>query len=558
MQNTVLAKKIKTKDIKLSLQKYASQNAISIKQCDFSLLHIDTYMHSIADDDFQLYNSDIHQLYTNESKMRNQHIRLHQIYTINAKKLVNNILQLDYSVEFDEYNVHPKLIISPKSTIPYKTHKPKEILLLLLKEINKIKAKNNILVKIFDNTMNKNLKSFVSYLYAGKFKKKIKLSLFDGLNPTISRQSKLIMWYKEKNQNHQVIEVEAGELILEYKKGIFGQNGFNAFGEVIDSGYAQNRDDFEYDIDENSIEIVENKDKKMYKSKIKGFVHFSNNLLSIDNKVRMRNLSRIQTSVTENEDNNIEVHVAQHNTDEDSIGEGVKLQSEVVHITGHVGAKSVLEALDLRIDGATHKTSLQYAKDAVINRHKGTLRCNNAKINLLEGGTVHGSNVEIHTSLGGAVYAENVIINVVKSHLKVYASNSITIKLVTGEDNIFKISYKNVPVVMKKLHYLEQEVEELKYQLEGATKHTASEIPILKQKIKETRLKQDDIKNNVKKAQITIEKPLRGLNTIIFTLDSGDEVVYKTDPILYKPFYIEVNNYNLTLHPVHKTISLES
>jgi len=557
MENKIISKKIKTRNVTVSLKKFAAENNLSLKECDFTINHVDTYMKSNTNDDYQLYNEDVYEFYENEQKMLNEHVKIRQLYTITIKKLIKKPLQLKYAVEFDKYSINPKLIISPDSIIPYKSHKASETLLLLVKEINKIKLKNNILIKLFDDKMIKNLRAFTKYIYAKKFTKKLKISLFSGIDPILSRQSRLVLWYEEKNSNHQVIEVDKGEVLLEYKKAIFGKNGFNSFGQVIESGFSNNKEDYQYHTDDKTIEIIENDNTKIYKSKVKGFVHFAKNILSVDNKLKMRNLSRVQTSISKNEDNNIEVFVAQNDTNKDSIGEGVELQSEVIHVTGHVGAKSTLEALNLQIDGATHKDSIQYAKDAIINRHKGTLRSNTAKITLLEGGEVHASKVEVGVALGGSIYAENVIIGQVKSHLKVYASNSIEIKLVSGEDNIFKINYKDVPVMNDRLMFLEDEVQSLKYKLEGASKHTHTDVPKLKQKIKEIRLKQDKIKESAKYAKITIHKPLQGLNTIIFVLETDDEIIYKTDAVLYKPFYIDVHDDIITLHPVNKTVSIK-
>jgi hypothetical protein len=241
----------------------------------------------------------------------------------------------------------------------------------------------------------------------------------------------------------------------------------------------------------------------------------------------------------------------------DSLGEGVELTSETIHINGHVGAKSTLRAVNLTIDGATHKDSSQEAKFATINRHKGRLRCHSAKITLLEGGEVHATNVEIENSLGGTVYAENVTIQNVKSNLKVYASNSITIKRVSGEDNLFKISYKDIPTLNSKYNFLAQEMEELKYKLEGALRHTPSDAPVLKEQINELKTEQEKIINCVKHAKISVQEPFKGLNTITFTFADGEELTYKTDEAAYEPFYLVESGDYITLHPTQKKILIE-
>jgi hypothetical protein len=281
-------------------------------------------------------------------------------------------------------------------------------------------------------------------------------------------------------------------------------------------------------------------------------------LRDIDNKIRMRNLTRVQDSVAKKEDNNIEVIIAQSDSSVDSVGEGVELTSETIHITGHIGAKSTIKAVKLRIDGATHKDSYQEAKFAEINRHKGKLRCHSAKIKLLEGGEIHATNVEIDSSLSGTVYAENVTIGHVKSNLKVYASNSIKIKRVSGEDNLFKIDYQAIPTLMSKYNFISQEIEELKYKLESTKKHTPAKIPVIKDKIKELKEQQNKIVNGVKNANITITEPLRGLNTITFKIDNENELSFKTDAKAYDSFYLVESDDAITLHPTDKKILLKS
>lgn len=552
----LLSKKFKTKNISATISKYAQENESSALEFSFELNSVDTYIKTVAENSFVLYNEDIHHYYTDADKMFNEHVKLKQMYTITVVKNLKNIIKLVYSVDFSVDNTKPVIILHPESQIPYKSYPAREIYFLLLKEFNNIKALNGILVNIFDNLMKEKLKAFVKYLYGGKFINKIKLPLFNGIDVEIARNSRLIMRFMEKGNNHQIIEVDAGEVLIEFIKPVFGRNGFNAFGEIISNDHLKNLDDLKCFIDDKSIEIVENDEKKSYISKVKGYVHFDKNNFYIDNKIKMQRLSRVQSSVAKEEDNNIEILISQNDTSLDSLGEGVNLVSETINIHGHIGAKSTLKAVNLTIEGATHKDSIQEAKFATINRHKGKLRCHSAKITLLEGGEVHATNVEIENSLSGVVYAENVTIGHVKSNLKVYASNSINIKLVSGEDNLFKISYKAIPTLNSKFNFLTKEIEDLKYKLEGALKHTPAEVPILKEQISGLKEQQDKILNCVKHAKITVKEPFRGLNTITFTLVDGEELIYKTEARAYEPFYLVESDEYITLHPTNKKISI--
>lgn len=554
----LLTKKFKTKNISATINKFAAESNTSPLDLSFNLNGVETYIKTVSDDSFVLYPKDIHNYFTDHDKMINEHVRIKQLYTITVTDTPKKIVKLNYNIEFSNNNISPAIIIHPDSQILYKKYKPKEIYMLLLKELNNIKAINKILINIFDEAMKKKLKAFVKYLYGGRFVKKVRIPLFSGLEPEIRRSSKLVMRFLQKERTHQVIEVDEGEVLVDFIKPIFGKNGMNAFGEIVNNIYLKNSEDLKCNVDEKSIEIVENDDKKIYKSRLKGYVHFDENNFYVDNKIKMRHLSRVQDSVAKDEANNIEVIISQNDTSLDSLGEGVELTSETIHINGHVGAKSSLRAVNLIIDGATHKDSTQEAKFATINRHKGRLRCHSAKIALLEGGEVHATDVEIENSLGGTVYAENVTIEHVKSNLKVYASNSITIKRVSGEDNLFKINYKDIPTLNSRYNFVTKEMEDLKYKLQGALKHSPAEVPQLKEKIDELKTEQDKIVNGVKHAKISVKESFRGINTITFMLLNGEELTYKTQEQAYEPFYlIESDNY-ITLHPTNKKIAIES
>ncbi|WP_295023455.1 flagellar assembly protein A [Sulfurimonas sp.] len=553
----LLSKKVKTKNIESSLRKFALENKLPLDKLSFDINKIETYIKTVADDDFVLYEKDIHHYYSDYDKMINEHVNFRQFYIITIKQEPTTIT-LNYEILYSENSTSASIVIFPDSIIKYKNYTLKELYFALLSEINKIKAKNNILINIFDKQMLEQLKKFTHYIIGGKFVKKIKLPLFNGVEPEITRNSKLILHYREKDKTHQVVEVNEGEILVEFLKPIFGKNGLNVFGETVSNDLLINKNDLSCRVDKESIEIIEETDRKIYKSKKKGYIHIDDNDFYIDNKIKINNLSRIDNSIAKDEKNNIEVIISQDDATLDSLGEGVNLTSEVIHIAGHVGAKSTLKAVSLTIDGATHQDSLQEAKFAMINRHKGKLRCHSAKIKLLEGGEVRATNVEIDSCMGGTIYAETVTIGQVKNNLKVYASNSITIRLVSGENNLFKISYKDIPTLNSRFNYLASEMEDLKYTLEGALKHSLSQVSIIKEEIQKIKLQQDKIVDCVKTAKITIKEPFMGINTITFVIDSNNELTFKTEEKLYDSFYLEESDLEITLHPTNKKISIKS
>lgn len=551
-------KVVKTKNIQESLQEYATENAITLNECDFSINQINTYIKDNALSDFTLVSKEILSQYLDQDRILNEHIEFNQLYTITLRHSKEKTLKLNYEISLGKHASHPKIILKTDSIIPYKKYAPKDMLRLIYSEFNKIKVYNSILVNILDEEMKKNLKVFIKHLYAGKFKKNLRLPLFNGIEPVVTRESKLVYWFKEKKTTNQIIEVEENELLIEYKKPIFGKNGLSAYGKEISGGSGNNSEDLQATIDKESIKVEEDATSKYYKSKRKGYLHFDEKSLCINNQIKMSKISRNNITVASEEENNIEVRISQNDTTQDSIGEGVELVSESIHVNGHIGAKSILEAINLQIDGVTHQDSIQYAKYATINRHKGTLRCHEAKISLLEGGKVHATKVSIENCLGGSIYAQDVTIGLVKNNLKVYASHSITIRHVSGEDNIFKINYRDIPVLNSKIDLLENDIEDFKYKLEEAQKHSQSKVPALKEKIKALKNEQNEITTSYLNATISIEKPLNGLNSIIFVIDDENEIKFKTDATTYTPFYLEADENKITLKPVDKSISINN
>ena len=546
---------MKTKNIQEALEEHALKHGIEVSELDFILHNVETYIKTNRAPEFTLFNQPLDTF--TEHQIINEHVELQQLYTITVVHKKAEKINLNYKISYNQHETIATILIGNDSVIPYQTLEPKETFILLVKELNKIKARNNILINIFDKKMVENLKVLTKYIYAKKFTKSVRIPLFEGLDPELARSSKLIMWFKQKEAKHQIIEVEANEVLVEYKKPIYGHSGFNAFGKQVSADIATNYGDLEAEIDEKSISVEENEDKKLYKSRVKGYVTYTGKKLLVDNKVKLATIKRVHESLAKDEANNIEVHISQNDTNQDSIGEGVQLTSETIRVNGHVGASSILEAVNLEIMGATHQDSTQLAKYATINRHKGRLRCHEAKITLLEGGEVHATKVSIESCLNGTIFAKDVTIGTARSNLKVFASHSINIRTVSGENNLFKINYKDVPVLISKLEFINKDIDELKYFLEEATRHHPEKVANLKEEIAKLKEQESSIKNSFKEARIHIEHPFRGLNTIIFTINEKNEIIYKTQEQAYSDFYLEVTPDKITLHPTNKSIKLD-
>jgi hypothetical protein len=547
----------KTYNIEESVAAYAADNLIASSECDFIIKKVDTYIKSNATQSYELCAKENLKNFTDKEKIINEHISFKQQYTIVVMPKEEYDIVLQYTIDFSEFFTNAKLILSPSSKIHHKKYKPVELLKLLFQECNKIKAAHKILINIFDDDMKTTLKTFVKYIYAGKFVKKVAIPLFSGIEPIVARKSDLTLLFLEKEQKNELLEVDEDELLVIYQKPLFGKNGLNAFGEHISNEFSSNIKDLNAEVDLNSIRIEEDENYKKYYSKFQGYIHYDGKSLSVDNRVRLNEISRNKEIIEKQLNNNIEVIVSQNDTSRDSIKEGVDLVSETIHVDGFVGAKSRLEAVNLEIKGATHQDSEQFAKFATINRHKGVLRCHEANISLLEGGVVHATTAIVDSSLGGEIHAQDVTLSHVKNNLKVYASNSITVRLVSGEDNSFEINYKEVPVILSKIEFLEKNIEELKYQLSQAKMHSPQKEETLNKEIHALKAEIKEIEESYKNAKISIAQPFRGLNNIIFTINKDTQIKFKTEEKAYSDFYLEVNENIITLHPVEQSLTIE-
>ena len=240
--------------------------------------------------------------------------------------------------------------------------------------------------------------------------------------------------------------------------------------------------------------------------------------------------------------------------DKNNIYDGEELTAEHIHISGYVEANTIIEAINLQIDGATHQNSIQFARNAKINVHQGTLRCNNAHINILEGGEIHATTAHIKSALNGRVYAQDVTVDYVTNNLKIFASNSITIGLVDGENNVFKINYKEIPIINSKLDLIKEDISDLKQTLAEALKHNLSQVATIKDKIKKFNNELGAIKNSTQNARITIRGEIGKSNKIIFKLTTGEEVIYETQGLKYSSFYLEFDKDKILLQPVNKCL----
>lgn len=238
------------------------------------------------------------------------------------------------------------------------------------------------------------------------------------------------------------------------------------------------------------------------------------------------------------------------------VAQATELICEDVHVFGDVYEKSIIDAHHLIVEGTVHSNTSQFSKYAKIHEHKGTLRCHEATISILNGGEVHASSVTIEKCLGGEIFAQDVTIDTLFSDLTIYASRSIKINSVNGSNNSFHINYQKVPILVSKLELIDEDIEELHFLLNKAKHSNTLTQKEIEDEIEKLQIQKKEITHSIYTAKISIKNEIKEKNFICFYFDEKNTITYTTNTMQYQDFYLEFKKNHIILHPTQTTISL--
>jgi len=202
---------------------------------------------------------------------------------------------------------------------------------------------------------------------------------------------------------------------------------------------------------------------------------------------------------------------------------------------------SIVEAKHLEVKGIVYQDSSQYVREAILNIHKGNIRCHHVSIEKLKDGEVHATNAHIKEIYGGEVYAQNIYIENIYKPTTIVASSVIIIKSLKTSGCTFKINYKEVPILESKIELIEDDILEYTEKLFEAKKHNPLEVPHLQNKIQELSVELKIILNSASNANIEIIGLVPKENNIVFTVENKDIAII-TEEKNYKSFHLDINN----------------
>ena len=342
-------------------------------------------------------------------------------------------------------------VIEPASIIPLK----KGVQEWIKTEINKKMLRLGFMIGMADEQLDVDINRLLSFLQKkGPLIEPYNMVIATFLPEIPSVNDAIILHYKERSKTAKLIEgVNPKELLMEYIFPKHGRNGRGCDGAPIVVAEPKTKYDKSIKIDDETIYTVEDERSIRYYAKISGFVKYERGHLSISQTLSLKSLSIKKTgSVDVGTDKQISLALNQKVYREDAVGMGVSIDIQKVDIIGTVGENTKIKADELTIGAQTHRKSMMnVAGTANIQLHRGNLKAKEANIDMLEGGRVEADVVHIKKMLGGEVIARIVYVDLLYSHAKIIALESIEVNTIEGENNALIIDPYSVSAYHEKI-----------------------------------------------------------------------------------------------------------
>ena len=445
---------LRTDNVAKELMRIASGYKVPVSSLDFTLLGLQTFSKSGADntEDWVELSSDELRELDDDSQLLSPSFQIKQTYEIEIFTLKQTpaLHTLNLSIGANSLMTKVYLSIKEGSTLEYYDDFAKDFTFL----INKKKLRANVMINIFDAKMSEVVNSLRAKLQVNGtivFHKKEILLVAEAIDPAPTIDDELILHYelKQKEQKESdridyskrgyLLSAVKGELLIEYIKAKKGDPGRDCRGNFIEPLEPKISNEPTFSVSEN-IEVVEDEYKILYKAKVNGYVTFENAIYDIKTDVEVGEISFKTTGSIETDlDADVSINVKEKDVLKDAIGMGMEVEVNELHVEGNVGSNAKIRSMKATIDGQTHKSSTIESDVLNINIHKGKAKGREVHITRLEHGEVEGDVVTVSQALGGKIKAREIEINTLGSHVKLTASHTITIDKLQGGENVFVI-----------------------------------------------------------------------------------------------------------------------
>lgn len=492
-------------NVKGDLRLAASDRKISVNDVDFDLLSYETFYKRLPDKEWHpMYGDNLLTQITQE-ELYSSDFLLSQEYKINIRPVIpSQYLDLRFSVSMSKARGLVTAVISPESTIPLK----KGVKEWIKEAINKKMLRLGFMIGMADEELDVDINRMLSFLQKkGPLTEPYNLIIAQFFPEVPTVNDAIILHYKERNKKKSLIEgVNPNELLLEYIFPQQGKNGRGCDGVPIVVPEPKVKYDKSIKIDDETIYTVEDEKSIRYYAKVSGFVKFERGHLSVSQTLSLKSLSMKKTgSVDVGSDKQIALALNQQVYREDAVGMGVSIDIQKVDIIGTVGENTKIKADELTIGAQTHrKSTMEVAGVANIQLHRGNLKANEANIDMLEGGHIEADVVHINKMLGGEVIGRKVYVDVLYSHAKIIALESIEVNTIVGEGNALIIDPYSVSAYHEKIAQVKATVMEKESSYQLAKK----ELSIKKLAFKQKNIQISQFKHRITRAKANGLEPM--------------------------------------------------
>ncbi len=372
----------------------------------------------------------------------------------------------------------------------------------ILSEINRKKARLDILLDFFDDGVDKEIKKLVSHIRVNNaILEDFSFVVCEGIEAVSLEEQKLIRKYEEKDcivdQEdkvdhadrsfiHSVKKDDVLLIVVDEKEEKFGRN---VKGELLEPDAVQldanNQPDIKVTDD---FKISKDGDKILYIAKRNGFINEKEeNSFEINDELIVNEISFKSTgSINGSTDGDVKLNIQSKDAMHDAVGQGMNIETTELTVGGNVGSAATVKAKLVDIGGQVHQSAKVFGDEIKVNIHKGYIEGSNITINSLESGKIVGDIVTVKTLVGGEIIAKEIHVGTVTSNTTLTASDLIEIKMLNGNGNIFTIdplAHRGFKERMEDLHKRIDEKNEIITQLTKSIKEIRRKIENEKDKI---------------------------------------------------------------------------
>lgn len=468
---------MRTTNVAKNIADIALRDGVNPASIDFDIVRVKSFVKEAGDNEYSPFTKEHLAMMRNPEYLLNPDLMILQEYVVKFKPIEPSPFKLKIQLASDKNRSVASATIKAGSII-----KPmKDLKQQLYMYFNKIKLKNNMLIYLMDEPLKLAI-SKLSEMASATEPTKEDLTLLLAVWPQVEEtvNDRIIYHYKEKNRqdedarqiNHAdrgfISAVVAGEVLVEYVEPKFGKagRGFNGKYISVPEPVVDNYPDF--GVDNETIEIVSEDGKKLYKALSDGYVKLENGVLSIDKTMAVGGISLKSTgNIRAGVDKNVVIEVDGKDPSEEVIGADMVVEASVVRANGSVAGGAKIKAESITVTGQTHQTSELYAKNIDVNILRGVAVGERVKIRTLENGRVKGEHIEIEQAVGGDINGHSVVIGNTRGRTKVAATKSIVIKDMTKGENRFSIDPMADDEYAKEINTIDEEVAEVRKQIEA-------------------------------------------------------------------------------------------